>query len=71
MASPISRHSPKLVLNDVIEHLNAGGRVRLRRDDTGETNEIVGSEGLSRTFGVGVQLLLSGRHAWKFDAILR
>jgi hypothetical protein len=70
MASPISNNSPKLRLNDVIDHLNAGGRVRLRRDDTGETNEIVGSDGLSRALGVGMQLLLSGRHAWKFDAIL-
>lgn len=69
-ASPISRTSPALRLNDVIEHLNAGGRVRLRCEDTGETNEIVGSDGLSRAFGVGVQLMLSGRHAWKFDAIL-
>jgi len=69
-ASPISKYSPGLRLNDVIEHLNAGGRVRLRRDDTGETTEIVGSEGLSRGFGIGVQLMLGGRHVWKFDAIL-
>lgn len=70
MPSPISKTSPELVLRDVIRHLNAGGRVRLRRDDTGETTEVVGSDGLCRGFGIGVQFMLSGRHAWKFAAIL-
>lgn len=70
MSSPISNRSPELKLEQVIRHLNAGGRVRLRRDDTGETTEVTGSDGLHRGFGHGLQLLLGGRHAWKFDAIL-
>lgn len=70
MSSPISSRNPQLKLKDVIRHLNAGGRVRLRRDDTGETTEVEGSDDLHRGLGLNLQFMLGGRHPWKFDAIL-